>query len=314
VRLGVYIQSNRRQHIGALVSAYSIKRGTKSPSQFSITILSVEDAQYAAILKAAEGRTFDREGRTFTWRNDVLQSFPPLRFAPPEIQNYEGRALVIDPDVFAFGDVLELLTCNMEGKAILCRGRTDADPHLSSSVMLLDCTKLRHWKFAEMFERLLNKQMEWTSWMRLRGEPADTIGHFSSIWNDFDNLTPDTQLLHNTKQRTQPWRTGLPIEPKARDEQTNRLRYLKRRLFGPREYHSRHPDPVQELAFFALLREGMETGAVPRDQVARAARARDIRRDAMRMAERAPRLPEDSSCIVACLREYVAGRAASAAE
>ena len=39
-----------------------------------------------------------------------LQSFTPLRFMPPQLMGYEGRAIVIDPDVFAVGDVYELLT------------------------------------------------------------------------------------------------------------------------------------------------------------------------------------------------------------
>ena len=42
---------------------------------------------------------------------------------PPELMGYEGRAVVVDPDVFAVGDVWELLTRDMQGKAIMCRRR-----------------------------------------------------------------------------------------------------------------------------------------------------------------------------------------------
>lgn len=315
MKLGVYIQSNRRQHVGALVSAYSIRRATSEPNRFTVTEMNLENSPHAAYLRAAEGRKFTREGKVFTWRNDVLQSFPPLRFAPPELQGFEGRALAIDPDVFAFGDVLELLESDMRGKAILCRSREGEGSHLTTSVMLLDCAKLKHWRFREMFERVLAQEIEWTDWMRLVGEPTDSIGYFAPQWNDFDNLTPETRLLHNTKQRTQPWRTGLPIDTKARNENfASQIAFLKKRLFGERQYHKPHPDPAQELAFYALLREAMQNGAIDRATVAAAAKAGDIRPDSLALADRAPALPAKSSEIVAFLREHLQARRSNAAE
>ena len=50
------------------------------------------------------------------WRNDDLQSFTPLRFLPPQLMGYQGRAVVIDPDIFATGDIWELLSRDMAGK------------------------------------------------------------------------------------------------------------------------------------------------------------------------------------------------------
>ena len=38
--------------------------------------------------------------------------------------DYQGRALVIDPDVFAAGDVWDLLQRDMQGHAILCRPKS----------------------------------------------------------------------------------------------------------------------------------------------------------------------------------------------
>ena len=42
---------------------------------------------------------------------------------PPGLMGYEGRSVVIDPDIFAVADVWELLTRDMQGKAILARRR-----------------------------------------------------------------------------------------------------------------------------------------------------------------------------------------------
>ena len=85
------------------------------------------------------------------WDPDDLQSFTPLRYAVPDVVGHQGLALVTDPDVFAVGDVGELFTRDLQGKAIWCRPRPGYDKitdPLATSVMLLDCSKLPHWRFA----------------------------------------------------------------------------------------------------------------------------------------------------------------------
>ena len=76
-----------------------------------------------SFLLEREGQIYLRDGAKRPWLVDDLQSFTPLRFLPPELMGYQGRALVIDPDVFAVGDVWELLSRDMQGKAIMCRPR-----------------------------------------------------------------------------------------------------------------------------------------------------------------------------------------------
>ena len=147
----VFIHTNHRQLVGALVSAYSLRRNSKNADKFDIRILEVKDYPFLA---AREGQEFLREGRKRLWRNDDLQSFTPLRFMPPEEMGYQGRALVIDPDVFAVGDVYELLSRDMAGKALMCvprPGHNRRADYLASSVMLLDCARLTHWRCEEQF-------------------------------------------------------------------------------------------------------------------------------------------------------------------
>src|SRR5689334_19077666 len=114
----VFIQTNEKQLVGALVSAYSLKRNSKRPDAFDVEIMHQEDH---AFFRRMEGRTYLREGVKRPWHNEDLQSFTPLRFMPPELMGYQGRAIVIDPDVFAVGDVMELMDRDMQGKAIVCR-------------------------------------------------------------------------------------------------------------------------------------------------------------------------------------------------
>src|SRR5690242_10328389 len=138
----VFIHTNDKQIVGALVSQYSLKRNSRYPDQFETRIISSGDHPF---LRAHEGQAYLREERMVTWNYNDLQSFAPLRFMPPELMGYEGRAVVVDPDVFAVGDITELLDRDMQGKAILCKaGRTEK--RFASSVMLLDCAKLTHWR------------------------------------------------------------------------------------------------------------------------------------------------------------------------
>ena len=128
---------------------------------------------------------------------------------------YEGRAVVVDPDVFAVGDVYELLTRDMAGKAIMCRTRTGSKGEsggLATSVMLLECARLTHWRCEEQFDELFAGKRDYMDWILLQDEPKDSIGLFEDEWNDFDRLTEKTKLLHNTKRQTQPWKSGLPID------------------------------------------------------------------------------------------------------
>ena len=116
----VFIQTNDEQYLGALVAAHALRRNSRHADRFEVVILHGKDFPW---LHAREGQPFLREGKTRIWRYDDLQSFTPLRFMPPELMGYQGRAVVIDPDVFAVGDIWELFSCDMQGKALMCRMR-----------------------------------------------------------------------------------------------------------------------------------------------------------------------------------------------
>ena len=293
----VFIHTNHKQYVGAIVSAWSMRRNSRTPDAFDVRL--IEHEKHRDLFDRYEGREYLRDGSTRRWLNDDLQSFTPLRFMPPELMGYRGKAVVVDPDVFAVQDVWELLSRDMQGKAILCRMR-GAGPlaHFASSVMLLDCAKLTHWKLEEDFDRLFRRERDYKDWMNLEYEDKSTIGLFEPEWNDFDKLTPKTKMLHNTRRMTQPWKTGLPVDfvPAERSIIPG-LAFLKRarrRLFG--EYallghYKRHPDSEQERYFFGLLRECLEQGLVDeallREQMAK----NHVRHDALELLQRVPPLP-----------------------
>ncbi len=273
----VFIHTNEKQLVGAIVSGHSMRRNSRRPADFEVRIIECKDHPF---LQAHEGQAFLRDGTTRIWNNDDLQSFTPLRFMPPALMGFQGRAIVTDPDVFAVGDVHELLTRDMHGMAILCRERPGFK-HYASSVMLLDCARLEHWRCEAEFEELFAMRRDYTDWISLHGESPATIGLLEPEWNDFDVMTPRTRLLHTTKRRTQPWKTGLPVDftPSARHLNRSlggRLRRMARSLKGkrrPDEVYEPHPVPAVEEFFFRLLAEcldlGLVTEALLKDHMAR---------------------------------------------
>ncbi len=97
----------------------------------------------------------------------------------------------------------------------MCRLRSGVKRLLgcyASSVMLLDCAKLKHWRCEEQFNELFTFERDYMAWISLKLEPKDSIALFENEWNDFDRLSPQTKMLHNTGRLTQPWKTGLPID------------------------------------------------------------------------------------------------------
>ena len=270
----VFIHTNHKQMLGAIMSRFSLKKRSQHADKFDVRFIEVNDHP---CMLAREGQKYRRDGEMRPWLNDDLQSFTPLRFAPPGLMNFEGKAVVMDPDIFAIGDIWELLDRDMEGAAIMCRpksGRKGRKGAWASSVMLLDCARLTHWQFdgnfSEMFEPVKRDYMDWVS---LKLEDPATIKPLENEWNDFDNLTENTKLLHNTKRKTQPWKTGLKIDYRPADTfqlfpPRHWIRRGRRALFGDYKFagtYAAHPDPAQERFFFNLVREALDAGEVSVD-------------------------------------------------
>lgn len=298
MKLGVFIHTNERQHVGALVAAHSLRRYSRHNEAFDVHVIHTNDHPFLA---AKEGQLFLRAGQKREWRMDDLQSFTPLRFMPPELMGYEGRAVIIDPDIFAVGDIYELLTRDMQGKALMCRQKPGKQPGrdgYASSCMLLDCAKLRHWRCRETFESLFRFERDYVDWIELKNEDPATIGIFEPWWNDFDHLDENTRLIHNTKRHTQPWKTGLPVDFVEADKfrwfpPKGWIQRARRSLFGHYQYqgtYKAHPDPNQERLFFGLLKDAVAHGVVTEAMLKDEMRQNHIRHDALEVLARTPDL------------------------
>jgi hypothetical protein len=284
----VFIHTNDKQLIGAKVAEYSLKKNTKYPNEFETRIICLEEVSH---LYRREGMSYLRKGHDAVWHNNDLQSFSPLRMLIPQLMNFKGRALVIDPDVFAVGDVWELLSRDMQNKAIYCRHikdgyKNNGNSFFASSVMLLDCEKLKHWQWDRQIDQIFNKVFDYGDWIALRYENPKTIGLLEDEWNHFDTLNQNTKLLHNTERSTQPWKFGLPVDYDTNVKNSNLFKSFFFRFFSflklnnppPLKYLA-HPDPNQEFFFLKLLKECLEHNYVTYDLLEKNIKEKNIRAD-----------------------------------
>jgi hypothetical protein len=266
--------------LGARISAQSYKKGSTRPDTFDVRIM---DAAKSPRLMQ-QGQSILRAGHVRQWDPDDLQSFTPLRFAPPSLMRFEGRAVVTDPDCFGVGDVAELFDRDMGGKAIMAvprPGHNRRNDYIATSVMLLDCSKLTHWDFDQELDDLFAHRFDYIDWIELKREDPATIGFLEPEWNDFDRLTPRTKILHTTKRRTQPWKAGLPIDYTLRERGPfDFLRRLKRRRY------EEHPDPNQEALVYSLLADLVDRGDVSKQELVAEMAANHVRHDSLELVDR----------------------------
>lgn len=276
----VFIQANARQMLGAKISALSYKKASRRPDSFDVRIMDAAD--YPRLMR--EGQSILRGGHIRQWEPDDLQSFTPLRFAPPSLMGFKGRAVVTDPDCFGVGDVAELFDRDMAGKAIMAvprPGHNRRNDYIATSVMLLDCARLRHWDFDQELDDLFAHRFDYIDWIELKREDPETIGFLEPEWNNFDQLTPKTKILHTTKRRTQPWKAGLPIDYTLRERGPfDFLRRLKRR------HYEQHPDSNQEALVYSLLADLVDRGDVTKQELVAEMAANHVRHDSLELVDR----------------------------
>ena len=161
--------------------------------------------------------------------------------------------------------------------------------------MLLDCAKLTR-DGEQGFRELFARTRDYSQWVCLKLEDPNTIGVLEPEWNDFDRLTPATQLLHTTRRMTQPWKTGLPVDwcPGALPGLSTLgwLMRARRKLSAstPSWEMTRHPDANQEVLFFGLLKECLAQGAITEEELRQEMAVNHLRHDAFEVLERTPDL------------------------
>lgn len=187
----------------AQVLAHSIRQNASIPVEIS----------YLNYAEIADEYGFHREPDP-----KASTEFTYTRFLVPYLCRYEGLALFLDNDMLCLADVAELAETPMDGLALRCVQHDYQPPEgikmygavqqpyprkLWSSLMLMDCSKLRCWT-KEVVETASGARLH-----RFQDIPDEQLGSLDPAWNEVYELTPETKLFH--------WTEGGPWYKQYRD-------------------------------------------------------------------------------------------------
>ena len=193
--LNVYIGTEDDQLIPQKVLEYSIRKNASRP----VNIVAIK-------------QNVERVGGT---------NFGFVRFLVPKLNGYKGRAIYLDADQLVFADIYELADLLDDAASIglvteptgFFGGRS-VGQHNQSSVMVLDCDKLRDWNPDNMFNcvvpnraSLLPGQIHYRDFMMLSWVDQNRIKSIDPAWNHFNIVQSDTKITHFSHVRSQPWRS-----------------------------------------------------------------------------------------------------------
>lgn len=259
----VFIQTNDKQRLGAIIAKYSIEKNLRNKNSLEIELINVDGLSEFGNFW---GKEYLMKGYKRKADKNDLQSFTLTRFLPPELMNFQGKAVVIDPDIFAATDITELFNLDIQGKTIAACRKKDA---WDSSVMLLDCKRLKHWGIKDILKKLENFELDYSDIINLKTENQDNILEIPRVWNNLDNLHENTKLIHMTNRLTQPWKTGLKIDftrnPMPKFWGIIPREWIHKILGKYPSKYQRHPDKNIEKFFFTLLKSGINDGAVTKE-------------------------------------------------
>ncbi|MGE4236844.1 hypothetical protein [Hydrogenophaga sp.] len=141
-----------------------------------------------------------------------VTEFSNYRFLVPAACGHRGRAISMDSDMIALGDIGELFDAEMGDRQLLAKPAAygnQADEQWGLSVMLIDCNQTR-FALDQYFDEIEAGLYNYTDLHQMRpsflAHHPFKIGRIDPQWNEFDRCDKDTRLIHYTNLYTQPWK------------------------------------------------------------------------------------------------------------
>jgi lipopolysaccharide biosynthesis glycosyltransferase len=146
-------------------------------------------------------------------------NFGFVRFQVPSLNRFSGKAVYIDADQVVLEDIRNLfdlvpeqfsigLVTNPEGTF----NGNNIPAGNQTSVMVLNCSDLADWKVPKLFsnvvpnrEELQSGQIHYRDFMALKWFDQSRIFSIPPTWNHFNIVRDDTNLVHFSHVRSQPW-------------------------------------------------------------------------------------------------------------
>jgi lipopolysaccharide biosynthesis glycosyltransferase len=141
-----------------------------------------------------------------------VTEFSNYRFLVPEICGNTGRAICMDSDTIAIGDVGELFDAEMGDNNFLAKPAAygdKTDDQWGLSVVLFDCARTR-FALDQYFDEIASGLYSYTDLHQMRpkflAHHPFKVGRIDPRWNEFDRCYKDTKLIHYTNLYAQPWK------------------------------------------------------------------------------------------------------------
>ena len=195
----VFVGTDPQQHVAEKALAASIGANTAAPVHITW------------MRQGYPG--WDWGGRDAGWATP----FSMFRWFVPEACEYQGRAIYLDVDMLALGDLQELWDWPIpEGRCGVYAGRS----HTKADVIVWDCGKAPRWsRDAYGGRHAVVRDLGGAELKGCRLPPQ---------WDHVDELREDTKVLHFSKMSAQPWKPYPDRFP----------------------YDKPHPDPAAERLFW----------------------------------------------------------------
>jgi lipopolysaccharide biosynthesis glycosyltransferase len=188
-------------------------------------VIGTEASQYISqrvLQYSIEKHTPDAEIyiRTQTEKRLGGTKFGFVRFHTPSMFEFEGKAIYLDADQIVLKNLNNLVSLLDEQHhvALVCSpegyfGQQPVPQRLETSVMVLNCHKLRYWCPNTIFNHIVpndlplkEKQIHYRDFMWLTWMDPHKIQCIDPGWNHFNILNSNTKLVHFSHVRSQPWK------------------------------------------------------------------------------------------------------------
>jgi len=189
----IYIGTDPRMEKANIALEYSIKKHASKPVEIHWMDYSRGGIWANWDIGRARGKPYSDKG----WATE----FTCFRFAIPEANNFEGRAIYLDADMILLRDIYEMFTLPMQTPVII--------PKIGYDVMLIDCEKFKDkewWPSIEEMKKSGKSLKDYHNLLMLHRFVSPTL---PEEWDccDGKGFDPEkTGLVHYTNMRTQPWK------------------------------------------------------------------------------------------------------------
>jgi hypothetical protein len=201
----VFISSGEASLLERKVLMYSLRRNSKRDLDirvFNGTHNTVE----------REGHPPELAPMSLKVKYQNVTEFSNYRFLVPEICGHTGRAICMDSDTIALGDIGELFDAEMGDYDFLAKPAAygkELDEQWGLSVVLFDCARTR-FSPDQYFDEIASGLYDYVDLHQMRprflARHPFKVGRIDPRWNEFDRLYKDTRLIHYTNLYAQPWK------------------------------------------------------------------------------------------------------------